>query len=99
MTTPPQPVKREHYWPEVPGLGNIAVSRHAQARMDALGIPDAMFYEVLSKPTKIIDDAKNIRWHDGKGIRIVILTAPEPYRGAWLVKTVFRMVDANKIRA
>ena len=28
----------DHYFPDVPGLGNVAVSRHAQARMAEDGI-------------------------------------------------------------
>ena len=37
----------DHYFPDVPGLGNVAVSRHAQARMVEDGISEHDFKEAL----------------------------------------------------
>lgn len=80
----------EHYFEDVPGLGNVAVSRHAQEKMTQEGITEDVFTHVLfkGKQTREMFDVVN---RDGKGIRIVILLKPSPWRGAVLVKTVFRL--------
>ena len=38
----------DHYFPDVPGLGNVAVSRHAQARLVEDGISEHDFKERYS---------------------------------------------------
>lgn len=82
---------RQHYYPDVPKLGNIALTRHAQARLDEEGITDEQFYKVLAAPSKQAQEGFDIQWHEGNGFRIVILLNPTPATGAKLVKTVYRV--------
>jgi hypothetical protein len=87
-------VDRKHYYPNVFRLGNVAVSRHAQARMDEQKISQAEFEDVLFQPDK--DDipeyeSKNKVWREKNKLRIVIEKVPTPFSGACLVTTVFRV--------
>ena len=88
---------RTHYYTEVPDLGNVAVSRHAQERMDEMKIPEGTFVNTLYN-SKSFEEQPGILWREGFGIRIVILERPEPFRGAMLVKTVFRIQEQMKAR-
>ena len=80
----------EHYFPDVPGLGNVAVSRHAQDRMIRDGISEATFRHVLFEGDTI-PDGEDIVWREKDGVRVVILRKPTPFRGAMLAKTVYRL--------
>jgi len=82
----------KHFYRDVPGLGNVAVSRHAQARLDIEGISQELFDKVLLHPTKPdISEGPDIVWRERDGVRLVILTKPVPNRGAVLIKTAFRI--------
>ena len=82
----------QHFFRGVRGLGNVAVSRHAQERMAADGIPFATFEKALLEPTRAdVPDGPDVVWRERDGLRIVILTNPTPIVGAVLVKTVFRV--------
>lgn len=82
----------QHFYRDVPKLGHVAVSRHAQARMIASGITQEMFEKVLLKPTKPdVPDGVDILWRERDGLRIVVLTDPTPNVGAKLVKSVYRV--------
>ena len=59
----------DHYFPDVPGLGNIAVSRHAQARMQEDGISEAAFRDVLMHGDTV-PDGQDVVWRQKDGIRI-----------------------------
>ena len=83
----------DHYLPDVPGLGNIAVSRHAQARMHEDGISEAAFRDVLMHGDTV-PDGQDVVWRQKDGIRIVILRRPEPFAGAMLAKTVYRIEES-----
>ena len=86
-----------HFFKQVKGLGNVAVSRHAQTRMQAEGISQETFEAVLLSPPRPDRlDGADILWREGKGIRIVVLTDPTPNVGAKLVKTVYRVQDQAK---
>ena len=81
-----------HFYRDVPGLGNVAVSRHAQARAEEDGISQETFDRVLLSPlTTDVPDGADILWRERDGIRLVILTNPTPNTGAKLVKTVYRV--------
>jgi hypothetical protein len=87
-----QPLGRKHFYKNVAGLGNVAVSRHAQAKMDAEGIPEGTFERALLNPVRPdVPDGIDVLWRERDGLRIVILTNPTPNVGAKLVKTVFRI--------
>lgn len=82
----------QHFYRNVPGLGHVAVSRHAQARLEAEGITQELFDQVLLHPTRPdVREGIDILWRERDGVRLVILTNPEPDRGAVLVKTAFRV--------
>ena len=81
-----------HFYRDVPGLGNVAVSRHAQARAEEDRISQEAFDRVLLLPlTEDVPDGADILWRERDGIRLVILMNPTPNTGAKLVKTVYRV--------
>ena len=79
-----------HYFPNVPRLGNVAVSRHAQERVAEEEISEQDFETVLFKG-RDTPEGFDVVWRELNGIRVVILRNPQPFRGALLVKTVFRV--------
>ena len=89
-----------HFYRDVKGLGNVAVSRHAQARMEADGISQDAFERALLEPIRPdTPDGADILWRERDGLRIVILTNPTPNRGAKLIKTVYRVqAQASALR-
>ena len=88
-----------HFYCNVPKLGNVAVSRHAQKRMEEDKISHEAFEHVLLAPVKQdIRDGTDILWRERDGIRIVILENPTPASGAKLVKTVYRIEEQAKAR-
>lgn len=90
---------RKHFYPNVKGLGNVAISRHAQREMDKDGISQQEFENVLlAKKPQDVPDGQQILWRQGDGIRIVIILHPEPPSGAVLVKTVYRIKPQAKVR-
>ena len=81
-----------HFYRDVPRLGNVAVSRHAQQRAEEDGISQDAFDRVLLTPIQPdVEEGADILWRERDGIRLVILTKPTPYAGAMLVKTVYRV--------
>jgi hypothetical protein len=90
----------KHFYRNVTRLGNVAVSRHAQARMEADGISQWAFDKALLEPTSPdVPDGIDILWRERDGLRIVIVTNPTPNTGAKLVKTVYRVQrQASAIR-
>src|SRR4051812_36324215 len=78
----------KHFYENVPRLGNVAVSRHAQAQMIEAGISQEAFDRVLLEPTRPdIPDGADILWRERDGLRLVILINPTPNRGAKLIST------------
>ncbi len=86
----------KHYYPDVRGLGNVALTRHAQEQLEAAGVSDHDVAEVLQHG-KDTPDGVGVVWRRFKGIRLVILLKPEPFRGAVLVKTAYR--EQNNFKA
>ena len=88
-----------HFYRNVPKLGHVAVSRHAQNRMEEDNISEEAFERALLTPVKPdIKDGADILWRERDGIRIVILENPTPPSGAKLVKTVYRIEAQAKAR-
>lgn len=88
-----------HFFRNVPKLGNVAVTRHAQQRMAEDNISPEAFERVLLAPVKQdIRDGADILWRERDGIRLVILENPTPPSGAKLVKTVYRIEAQAKAR-
>jgi Domain of unknown function (DUF4258) len=84
----------DHYFPDVPGLGNVAVSRHAQARMVEDGISEHDFKEALLNGSTT-PDGQDVLWREKDGVRVVILRQPTPFKGAMLAKTVHIACDQS----
>lgn len=91
--------RMQHFYRDVPGLGHVAVSRHAQAAMEALGLTDEMFQRILFEPEREVPDGLDVVWRERGGVRAVILLYPTPNRGARLVKTVYRVEAQARARA
>jgi hypothetical protein len=88
-----------HFYRDVPRLGNVAVSRHAQARAEEDGISQEAFDRVLLNPGgPDLQEGPDVLWRERDGIRLVILTNPTPNLGAKLVKTVYRVEAQAKAR-
>ena len=85
----------EHYFANVPGLGNVAVSRHAQERMAQDGISENELKEALLHGT-ITPDGQDVIWREKDGVRVVIIKKPKPFRGAMLATTIYRVKAAAK---
>jgi hypothetical protein len=90
----------KHFYRNVRGLGNVAVSRHAQARMEADGISQEAFERALLEPQQPdVNEGPDVLWREHDGLRLVILLHPTPNLGAVLVKTAFRVQhQASAIR-
>lgn len=88
-----------HFYRDVPRLGNVAVTRHAQARMIKDGITQEQFEKALFEPQgPDHPEGFGVLWRDRNGVRIVILSRPTPNTGAKLVKTVFRVKAQARAR-
>ena len=85
----------EHYFPNVPGLGNVALSRHAQERMVEDGISANELKEALLRGATT-PDGQDVIWRERDGVRVVILKKPTPFRGAMLATTIYRVQAAAK---
>jgi hypothetical protein len=84
-----------HYFPNVPDLGNVAVSRHAQERMKEESISEDAFRTALYDGDTI-QEGTDILWREHNGVRVVVLRRPVPFKGAMLVKTVYRVGAAAR---
>lgn len=78
------------YFTGVPALGNVAVSRHAQEKAAEDGITEEMFQRVLEHGKDRPDGLGTI-WREAPGIRLVIVRRPDPFQGAALVTTAYRI--------
>ena len=89
----------QHLYRDVPGLGTVVFSRHAQDQVAKAGISEEVVKEVLLAPTRPDrSDGGDIVWREGRGIRLVILTNPTPNTGSKLVKTVYRVQAQFRVR-
>jgi len=88
-----------HFYRNVPKLGHVAVSQHAQKRMEEDNISQEAFERVLLTPVKPdVREGADILWRERDGIRIVLLENPTPPSGAKLAKTVYRIDAQAKAR-
>jgi hypothetical protein len=86
----------KHYYEDVPGLGNVAVTRHAQDKAIQGGF-HKRFDDILRNGVDT-PDGMDIVWREKGGIRLVILLNPVPFRGAVLVKTAYRVKPGEVAR-
>lgn len=82
----------QHYYKDIAGIGNVAVSRRAQDKAVEHGISEEMFRHALTKPDG--PDTPACRqgefYRDRGVVRLVIVRKPTPFRGASLVRSVIR---------
>lgn len=89
----------DHFYRNVVGLGNVAVSRHAQSRIAEDNIPVEAFERALLWPSQPdVNDGQDTLWREHNGLRLVILLNPTPNHGAVLVKTVYRVQEQANAR-
>lgn len=82
-------MRMTHYYENVPRLGNVAVTRHAQDKAIQQGFAPR-FGDILMNGTDT-PDGMGVVWREKNGFRLVIVLRPEPYRGAALVTTAYRI--------
>jgi hypothetical protein len=89
-----------HFYRDVPGLGHVAISRHAQQSAADDNITEAEVERALFNPTaKDVPQGNDILIREARGVRLVILLHPTPNRGARLVKTIMRVqAQARAVR-
>ena len=86
-----------HFFHDVPGLGNVAFTRHALAELARDGVTDEDLASVLlfGKDTP---DSGSIIWRRLHAIRLVIETKPIPFKGAKVVVTAYREHRQHQLR-
>jgi len=88
----------QYYYEAVPGLGNVAISRHAQDAIEKGIVTHHEFEDTLLHPIREdLLEGFNVVWREKGGVRLVILKKPTPYKGACLVKTVFRIKAQERV--
>lgn len=87
----------KHYYPNVPGLGNVALSRHAQNACAEQGIGDSAIESLLLNGSRVDVEGGNVQV-DHAGIRCVIVRKPVPFSGAALMVTAFRLGRPARVR-
>jgi len=65
----------------MPGLGHVAISRHALAKAESLGITQAVLESTLREGSDT-PDGFDIVLRELNNIRLVVLLKPEPFKGA-----------------
>jgi hypothetical protein len=82
----------QHYYKDISGIGNVAVSRSAQSQARAIDISEEMFRHALTKPDAPDTPARRAGefYRDRGVVRLVIVRKPTPFRGASLVRSVIR---------
>jgi len=84
-----------HFYRDVPGLGNVALSRHAQQRAIEEGITDHQVDQVFLHGKNTREAGALLREY--AGVRFV-LVEPEESHGALLVVTIYRVQTRAKAR-
>jgi hypothetical protein len=87
----------KHFYRDVPGIGHVALSRHAQARLDNDGITEAMVEDALFNG-RSVPDGSQVIWREKDGVRLVVMLFPQPFRGAALVTTGFRVERQARVK-
>ena len=78
----------QYYYEDIPGLGNVTLSRHAQEKAREHHISEQHVEMVLYRGRDTPDGDST--WREHNRIRLVIIT-PTPFRGSKLVKTMYRV--------
>ena len=83
-------MNQPHFYRDVPRMGNVALSRHAIERAERLGLTQKMIEDVLwlGRDTP---DGFQVTLREYNNIRFVIMLRPKPFKGAKLVKTLYKI--------
>ena len=84
----------KHYYRNVPRLGNVALSRHAQARAEEQSITDEMVERCLLHGYGFTEGLGILRLVH-HGVVLIIQVRPTPFKGAKLVTTIFREMQTK----
>jgi hypothetical protein len=88
-----------HFYRDVPGLGHVAVSRHAQDNCVTHSISEEDFEKTLLTPLQPdVSEANGVLWREREGVRLIIIEKPTPFRGAKLVASVFRVQQQSRAK-
>jgi len=87
----------KHYYPNIPTLGNVAISRHAQAQAINAGFNDSMIEDSLRNGTEV-PDGQNVVFKEKALLRMVINKKPTPFKGAALCTTIIRLKPQEKAK-
>jgi hypothetical protein len=80
---------KPHFFLDVPGLGSVAFTWHALARLKRDGVTDEQLADTLLNGTDT-PDSGSIIWRRWQKVRLVIETQPRPNKGAKVVVTGYR---------
>jgi hypothetical protein len=87
----------KHYHQDVPGIGNVAISRHAQVNCTGQRIADSHIDALLNHGARTDIEGGCVQL-DHAGIRAIVVRRPEPFSGAALMVTVFRVERKARAR-
>lgn len=82
-----------HIYEDVPGIGRVQLTHHAQRRMAEAGISEAQFKAALFKGEEIPDGFRFVK-RELNRVRVTINMQPEHYTGYAVVVTVTLMSPA-----
>ena len=86
----------KHFYRNVPHLGHVALSRHAQTRAKEEHIRDEDVAKVLAQGTDV-PDGPRVVFREHCGIRLAIVVPSESH-GARVVTTVYRVHAPAKVK-
>ena len=87
----------KHKYFDVPKMGTVELSIHAQKRATSSGITELQIKNLLYGGEDT-PDGIDITFRDYNGIRAVILLYPKPDKKRKLVKTIFKIELRESIR-
>jgi hypothetical protein len=81
---------------DVPGLGDVVLSKHAQDRLRGLGVALRTFEDALMNPLEPdVWDSTSILWREKRGLRLVIDMRTNPKT----IVTAFRVLAQARINS
>ena len=86
-----------HFFDDVPGMGNVVLTRHAQDKARQEGISEEEVERALVRGQDT-PDGMDIVFREYKGLRLVVVVNPTPNRGAKVVKTLYRVQPSYTVR-
>ena len=79
-----------YFYDDIPRLGNVVLTRHAQDKAHQEGITEEEIERALVNGQDT-PDGMNIIWRQFRNLRLVIILKPTPDLGSKVVKTLYRV--------